>query len=175
MTDVDDTLVARAVAGDSRALGALWERHRGWLAALLTAHASCEDEIDDVLQDVAMAMVRRLREVRSHGAIRAWLRSVAVNRAVDRRRRQSPVSFEPDASPAPKDGSGDRADSVAACLRALPIELREVLVLRAVDGLSQREIATTLEVPETTVETRLVRARRKLRESLERCELRECS
>lgn len=176
MTDVDAKLAARAAGGDRGALGALWERHRAWLAALLTAHLDGPDEIDDVLQDVAMVMVSRLGEVRRHGAIRSWLRSVAINRARDRRRRrQAPLSLEPDARPAPRSGAGDRAAGVAACLRSLPIELREVLLLRAVDGLTQREIAATLEIPETTVETRLVRARRKLRESLERCELRECS
>lgn len=174
MSDPDDILIRRATDGDREALGALWERHRGWLAALLTAHVDGSEEVDDVLQDVAMTMVGRLGEIRSRGAFRAWLRSVAVNRACDRRRRQRPVSLEPDTRPAPQVQVGD-AERVTACLKALPVDLREVLVLRAVDGLSQREIAATLEVPETTVETRLVRARRKLRESLERHELRECS
>ena len=46
-------------------------------------------------------------------------------------------------------------------------QFREPLLLRAVEGMSQREVAELLCVPETTVETRLARARRHLRERLE--------
>ena len=52
--------------------------------------------------------------------------------------------------------------------RGLPSQYSEPLLLRAVRGLSQREIAETLQLPETTVETRLARARRMLRDELDR-------
>ena len=173
MSSFDDNLVVRAQSGDSAAMGALWEQHRRWLAAVLSTHLRSEDEVEDVLQEVAMVMVSRLGEVRSTGNVRSWLRTVAVNRAVDRHRRRVTVAVDPDSCAAP-DPAGDSV-GVERCLKKLPVDLREVLVLRAVDGLSQRQIAAALDVPVTTVETRLVRARKKLREIMERLELRECS
>lgn len=170
----DDSLVTQAQSGDNAAMGALWERHRTWLAAVLATHLRSADEVDDVLQEVAMVMVSRLREIRSAGNVRSWLRTVAVNRAVDRHRRRATVPVDPDVCAAPE-ASDDNSVGVERCLQKLPVDLREVLVLRAVEGLSQRQIAATLEVPVTTVETRLVRARKKLREIMERLELRECS
>ena len=163
----------RAVGGDAMALDALWRAHRRWVAAVLLAHATPAAELEDVLQDVAMSLVRNLGKLEHPGAFRAWLRTVALNTARSAARRRDlrrRVERVPDGRPEglvdPASGRPELAESVADTLdqvARLPSELREPLMLRAVDGLSQREIAAVLGVPETTVETRLARARRLLR------------
>jgi DNA-directed RNA polymerase specialized sigma24 family protein len=63
---------------------------------------------------------------------------------------------------------GEEAHRILDAARSLPEEYSEPLLLRAVQGLSYRAIGQIMELPETTIETRIARARRMLREALER-------
>ena len=74
-----------------------------------------------------------------------------------------------DDSPGPEDAVRDRRElaRVQSEIERLPVRLREALVLVAIDGRSQREAAELLGVSEKTIETRIYRARNRLRESLE--------
>jgi RNA polymerase sigma-70 factor (ECF subfamily) len=132
------------------------------------------------MQDVAVKVVDRIHTLASPSALRPWLRAVAAN-AVRQAARGGAAGAVAGSGEAgwrelggaeladerlPDRGAGPRDEAEAAIARALelPIELREPLVLRALGGLSQKEIAEGLGLPETTVETRLASARRALRE-----------
>ncbi|MCC6670937.1 MAG: sigma-70 family RNA polymerase sigma factor [Planctomycetes bacterium] len=159
------------------ALTALWQAHRRFVAAILLAHAPRGADLDDLLQEVGMVLVRCRGQLRALDAFLPWVRTIARNVAISagRRARRHGALFAKE----PPDGEslGDprqRGDAAAqreeasywlARIQELPDEYREPLVLRSVDGLSQREIAEALGLPETTVETRLARARRMLRAS----------
>lgn len=161
-------------------LEALWHEHRRWVAAVLLAHKPREADLEDLLQEVAMTFVSRVHELRDPGALRGWLRSVALNAArMDARRvrlrrvTQRPLDAGDHDLPDPavvrdRRAAEARAEAQAAldAARDLPEDLREPLLLRCLRGQSQKQIAATLGVPETTVETRLARARRLLRERL---------
>lgn len=161
------------------AVGAQWREHRRWVAAVLLAHMPRHAELEDLLQEVALTLVARGHELREPAALRGWLRTVALNTArMAARRVRLPVVESPDGSgdelPDPAADRRERQRDAAAeaeqalrLTRQLPDPYREALLLRCVDGLSQKQIAETLGVPETTVETRLARARRMLRERLE--------
>ncbi len=169
------------VRQDPATVGALWREHRRWVAAVLLAHMPRESELEDLLQEVAVVLVARVGELRDPGALRPWLRTVAINTARmaarnGRARRERTSALDDGAEPLP-DPASERAvllsdaraevREVLALARALPEEYREPLLLRCVRGLSQKQIAAALELPETTVETRLARARRLLRTRLE--------
>ncbi|MEM7199053.1 MAG: RNA polymerase sigma factor [Planctomycetota bacterium] len=169
----DAVVLERALAGDAAALTALWEAHREWTAAILMAHLPGRVELDDALQEVAVTLVRELPGLRDPQAFRPWLRAIAVNAARshgrrERRERPDALAAEPcdPASAVGRASLADEVDAVLAMVATLPVDLREPLLLRAVDGLSQREIAVALGLPETTVETRLARARRALRQRM---------
>ncbi len=164
-------------------LQAVWHAHRRWVAAVILAHKPREAEVEDLLQDVAMQLVRNAELLRDPTAIKPWLRTVAANVARTAGRRQSVrrrvfASTEADADSTPAspdqsdDGPGGREEGRRAleAARALPEEYREPLLLRAVRGMSYRQIADVLGLPVTTIETRLVRARRMVREAMERDE-----
>jgi RNA polymerase sigma-70 factor (ECF subfamily) len=170
----------RTASHDSATVDAQWREHRRWVAAVLLAHMPRHVELEDLLQDVALTFVARGHELREPAALRGWLRTVALNTArMAARRVRLPVvdtSGEcgdqlPDPAVERRERQRDAAAEAEQALRLtreLPDPYREALLLRCVDGLSQKRIAETLGVPETTVETRLARARRMLRDKLER-------
>lgn len=169
--------------------GALWREHRRWVAAVLLAHKPREAEVEDLLQEVALRLVRHVESggADGEGSVRAWLRTVAVNVARTAGRRQTVrrrvLAGDGSAAGAiERAGDGGVSDPAGAAgldgpiaagrraleaARTLPEQYREVLLLRAVRGLSYKQIADALGVPVTTVETRLVRARRMAREACE--------
>lgn len=166
--------VARALAGDRTALDALWREHRRVIATVLLAHMPRTAELDDLLQEVAVVFVQRLADLRDPARLPGWLRSVAVNvaRTAARRRQARPVAADLDGVDVPDPAVERRVrveeargelQHVLNCALTLPADEREPLLLRALHGWGQRAIAELLDVPETTVESRLARARRALR------------
>lgn len=172
-------LAGGAIAGDADALQALWQAHRRWVAAVLLAHMPRGAELDDLLQEVALSLVRHVHTLKDPAAVKPWLRTIAINaaRTAGRRakvakekvlpfvageaRRQAEVSAGKE-NPA----QSDTGDSALRIAQSLPPEYREPLLLRAVRGMTYRQIADVLGVPMTTVETRIARARRMVKQEL---------
>lgn len=172
-------LAGGAIAGDADAVHALWQAHRRWVAAILLAHKPRELELDDLLQEVAMSLVKNIQTLHDPAAVKPWLRTIAINLARSSGRRQRVVRKTlpilaadaqrtaelNEAAEGPSDDRGRRALELTS---RLPPEYREPLILRAVRGMSYRQIADIMGVPMTTIETRLARARRMLKEEMER-------
>ncbi len=168
-----DAVVVDAVNGDHAAMDALWHEHRRWIAAVLLAHKSAEDQVEDLLQDVAMTIVSKINTLRDTRHVRAWLRTVAVNaaRASARSRRARPRLAPLAVDPAGPDrlGNGsvavdDEARHLMTLAARLPNTYREPLLLRAVHGMRGRQIAEIMNLSAATVETRIARGRRMLRD-----------
>jgi RNA polymerase sigma-70 factor (ECF subfamily) len=125
-------------------------------------------------QDIAQeAMLRALRYFHAFRGEQAkpWLLRIVRNAWTDHRARQRPqdrpldeAEDRPADTPDPEQASlaGDRRRRIAAALAALPLEMREVVVLREIDGLAYKEIAAVLDLPIGTVMSRLARARDRL-------------
>lgn len=162
-------LVRRAIAGNRDALAQLWTQTRRFVAAVLVAAGAREPGLQDAVQDTAYGLTRGIGSLRDPEAFRPWLRSLALNalRSARRRPALAPLAGEP-AAPAGDPSAAEEVAQLHRALADLPADYREALVLRAVEGLSQAAIAQTLGVPETTVESRLARARRLLRGLLSR-------
>jgi len=180
----DESLIADAIRGDPDALRAAWQAHRRWVAAVVLAHAPRGHDVEDVLQDIAMTFVRTIHRLRDPGAFKPWLRTVAINAAraagrstTVRKRVMSDLRHAETARPDAEDDQApeqveqrERAERVMRLARELPAGYREPLLLRAVRGLSYRQIAEITSLPETTIETRIARGRRMLRELTEKAE-----
>lgn len=168
MTNDAADLVRRAIAGNTAARAELWRRYRSAVAAVALAYRP-RVELEDLVQETALAWVRALGSLRDPERFEPWLLQIARNvaRSGARRQRSSVITTiaNPDTLAALPPREHD--ESIAEALATLPEEYREPLLLKSVEGLSQRRIAELLGLPETTIETRLVRARRMLRERLE--------
>lgn len=121
-------------------------------------------------------MVAHSGEVRDPSTFKAWLRTVAVNaaRLAARKgalRQHEALDHSPEPATSPRErqvlGREDDTLRVAELALELPDTYREPLLLKAVQGLSYRQIGQILGLPETTIETRIARGRRMLRELAE--------
>ena len=180
-------LIERARSGEARAQQYLWRSHRRWVAAIVLAHRPRAIEVEDLMQDVAVKFVSRIETLRDVEAFRPWLRQIVINicRGAARSHRPTlqlaedqrsddggPLQRRP-GGPAATGASPDRlaarrdsADRLLNQVMTLPAEYREPLLLRAIQGLTHQQIGEILDLPVTTVETRLARARRMLREEI---------
>ena len=163
-------MVVDAMTGNRAAMDALWHEHRRWIAAVLLAHKSPEDQVEDLLQEVAMTIVAKINTLREARYVRAWLRTVAINaaRASARARRArpklAPLAVDPLGPDAVSAAVDDEARRLMKLSERLADTYREPLMLRAIHGMRGRHIAEILDLSEATVETRIARARRMLRE-----------
>ncbi len=168
---VQTRLFERATGGDRDAIEQVWRQNRRWIAAVLAAHAPRGCDVDDLLQEVAAVFITKARHLRDAASLRGWLRTVAVNEArmaardkkIEQRSLRSIVEVAVGRKGVMPVTSED-ARATLELLSKLPALYAEPLMLQAAQGLSQRQIAELLDVPETTIETRLARARRMLRQ-----------
>lgn len=170
LADVDDaTLVARAGAGDTAALGDLYDRHARALFAFLARVASFDEAEDLVHTTFLRVSASASRFDPTKGEARAWLFGIAANLAQERRRalvRKARAFLRATTEPSSAAGEGARND-VARALETLSEAKRVVVVLAEVEGFSCQEIADMLSIPVGTVWTRLHHARIELRAFLE--------
>lgn len=178
--DDDATLVARTLGGDRRAYGLVMARHRLPLYRLIVAQTGDADDAADLLQETFVAAHGALHRFDPARSLRAWLSRIAINKCRDWRRRRYVRRLitgdfgSDDVARVPDDGQPldagvierDRLARTMRAIDALPVKLREPLLLCAVEGLSQMEAAEALGTTAKTIETRVRRAREALRANL---------
>jgi RNA polymerase sigma-70 factor, ECF subfamily len=131
-------------------------------------------EAEDVVQESYVKAYRALVEGRFEGraALSTWLYRIVTRTAIDHKRGRGRREIYSDVVPEASFDGSNAADSLIALreleglLAELPEEQSSALVLQALEGLSNREIAEILECSEGAVEQRLVRARAALREKV---------
>ncbi len=173
----DRELATLAHAGQQSAYRELLRRYKAPVFRLIRANIGDTDEAMDLTQESFVAGFAALGRYDAERPFRIWIARIALNKCRDWARRRAVRSFfaralpldsahdvasdgpPPDAEAA---GRAELARVRAAMLRLAP-NLREILVLRGVEELSQTETAELLQISEKTVETRLYRARAKLK------------
>jgi RNA polymerase sigma-70 factor (ECF subfamily) len=149
--------------------------HSGLLYRIAFSVLRNPAEAEDVVQEVFLRVLQRQRELCAIAEVRPWLVRVALNLALDRRRRVRPDQMD-DAFAAgiastslPADQALAEAGRVRRVLNAmerLPAKEREALLLSAMEDLDTAEIAAVLGRSESSVRSLLFRARSRLRDRL---------
>lgn len=180
----DGDLARAALAGppaaSQAAYRALMDRHRATAFRLARHHCGDDDAALDVTQQSFISAFAALRRYDPQRPFAHWLARIVLNKCRDRARRDKVRRFlrlarsiedaYDVAAPAP-DPERQTADRQAlsrtlSAVAELPAKLKDVLVLRTIEDMTQAETAALLGISEKAVETRLYRARVKLSEIL---------
>jgi RNA polymerase sigma-70 factor (ECF subfamily) len=156
-------------------LTSLVRDHSGLLYRVAFSVLRNPAEAEDVVQDVFLRVLQRQRELPGIIDIRPWLVRIALNLALDRRRRIRPGQMDESfavglvATDLPADerlAESGRVLRVLAALERLPAKERKALLLSAMDDLSTAEIAAALSKSESSIRSLLFRGRTRLRDRL---------
>lgn len=179
----DGELAALSSAGRQAAFAEIVRRHSQAVFRLVRSYVGDADEALDLSQDTFVAAHKALARYDSERSMRTWLSTIALNKCRDWGRKRTvrrlflfagPIDGEAkailDDQVAVDDAVAEREElaRVERAIAELPNALKETLVLRTIEGLSQSETAAALSISEKAVETRLYRARTKLLEKLHR-------
>jgi len=162
--------IKRAQQGDRDALGFLYTRYADDIHRYVRSIVCNQHEAEDVTQQVFAKLIRVIGKYEERQVpFLAWMLRVARNMAIDHMRRQRMIPVEEVRTT--DEGSGDPAGGrpmrdLQEALSSLPIDQREVLVLRHFAGLSPTEIATRTGRSEGSIHGLHHRGRRALRAEL---------
>lgn len=177
----DGALVSQARAGSKRAFSQLVEHETGRLLALATRMLSSPSQAEDVVQDSLASVWLTRHRLDPDKPIAPYLTTVVLNRCRDRLRRRRVAGFFgfmgsdelytiADEHPGPEALAVSREELSLALaeIARMPVRLREALVLVSIEGRSQAEAADLLGTTEKAIETRVYRARNRLKERFEK-------
>ena len=168
----ESALVLAAQKHDKEALQQLLIRNWSWLKGLVYSILGDADEVDDALQDICVRVIDKIDSLREPERFRPWLAVLARRQALRHRqrkaRRPGPIN-EKIAKLQPDDKAQQLFDKVEQeeqfrqvlqAVQELPEKYRQVFMLAYSGDLTYGNIAEILDIPVTTVQIRLVRARR---------------
>ncbi len=161
------TLVERAQEGDREAFGELSRLYAPLVTGAVLSRVGRFQEAEDLVQETFLRALTQIRRLSDPERVGAWLFGIAVN-VVREHRRAAPAPALPPA-PAPAEPAVD-PESLRGCLEALPEGLREIFILRHIQNLSYKALGEIRNATVTSVGERLWKARKLLRECLERKE-----
>jgi RNA polymerase sigma-70 factor (ECF subfamily) len=184
----DEVIVERALTGDAEAFGELVRRWERRIFALTYGMLGREEDARDATQETFLAAFRNLRGFRGEAKVSSWLHRIAVNQCISRQRRakvrsesaldeeheNDAASFATPLSESPMRVVEGRQETLAVrrAINSLPVELRQVLVMKEFEELTFREIADVLDLPLSTVKSRLYTALKQLQMRLQKFESR---
>ena len=184
---VERTLIDGVARREAAAFEALMRAHNSQLFRVARGILGSDSEAEDALQDAYLDVFRHASSFRGESSLATWLTRIVINHALMRLRRQkSDRVIVPFASEGRTDAEiGEMPDrrseappatafrqEVRALLERrideLPVAFRTVFIMRDVNEMSVEDTAAALGIPSSTVRTRLMRARARLREALAR-------
>jgi RNA polymerase sigma-70 factor (ECF subfamily) len=188
MPDFDNTeLLARLKAGDQSAYAKLVEDNASAIYRLALRMMGNEADAEDVLQETFLSAFKSIDRFEGRSSLSTWLYRIASNAALMRLRRNEPEQVSVDEPVERDDGEmmprqffdfcclpeedllrEEAREQMKQAIDDLPPTLRSVFVLRDIEGLSTAETAEALDLSESAVKSRLMRARLKLRDELSR-------
>ena len=184
----DEKLVALDVSKDTDAFGEIVKRWERKIFALCFGMLGREDDARDAAQETFIAAYRNIGNFRGEAKVSSWLHRIAVNQCISRQRRSkvrsesaleeehqtNAGSFATPLSHSPAHVVEGREETAAVrrAINSLPVELRQVVVMKEFEELTFREIAEALDLPLSTVKSRLYTALKQLQMRLQKFESR---
>ncbi|MBU2527784.1 RNA polymerase sigma factor [bacterium] len=161
--------IERLKKGDEDAYREFMALYKNAVYRIIHSFSGMAPEIDDIAQDVFIAVFRKIHKFRGNSSLSTWLYRVTINKCKDylRKRRTDTVElsdsmFSPGADVPETLLNEARARNLLA---QLPEKFRSVVILREIEAMSYDDIARTLKIPLGRVKIMLFRARKKMKEA----------
>ena len=180
----DEQLVEYSIAGDADAFGEIARRWERKIFGLCYGMLGGEADAKDATQETFLAAYKSIGRFRGDSKVSSWLHRIAVNQCLNTKRRAKTRSEDflndetdeesrvflapPHQSPGKIAEKGERLRLVRNAVDSLPADLRLVIVMKEFEEMTFQEIAEALELPLSTVKSRLYTALKQLRRKLER-------
>lgn len=167
-TAADTLLADKAAAGDKAAMKEIYALHVRYLTAVCSRYVVNTEDAKDILQDAFVKIFGSIARFTpsAEGSLRSWMTRITVNEALQFIRRKQCIDFTdlPDddnspAEPPPPDCDALGADIIYDEIRRLPDGYRTIFNLFAIEGLSHKEIASTLGITPSTSASQFHRAK----------------
>jgi RNA polymerase sigma factor (sigma-70 family) len=174
----DYELLNAVLRKEQAAEEALYQKFSPRMLAVCYRYAKSREDAEDMLQEGFIKVFHQLSDFRKEGSLEGWIRRLMVHTCINILKRNKKFNEQVDISmaenlisPAAYIPSIIHAKQIVECIRSLPVGYRTVLNLYAIEGYSHREIATMLEIEESTSRSQYVRARALLEKILEHHDL----
>lgn len=182
--DKETKLIEAVLEGDGNAFRGLVETYQGRIYNIVYGMVHNRDDAQELTQDSFIKAYKKLNTFNLGTKFYTWLCRIAVNTTIDflrKNKNKQTMSFEEGIAVQDSSGVSDMhyesnpeqqamkeetRQQIIAAVDELPEEQRKILILKELDGLSYKEIADVLEIPQGTVMSRLYYARKKLQEIL---------
>ena len=180
----DEQLVELAISDNPNAFGEIVKRWERKIFALCFGMLSREEEAKDAAQETFIAAYRNLKNFRGDAKVSSWLHRIAVNQCLTTMRRaksrsESLLDDEDQAAekvfiapsrqmPSRTTEQNERLHFVRQAVQSLPVDLRQIIVMKEFEEMTFQEISDVLDLPLSTVKSRLYTALKQLRMKLER-------
>jgi RNA polymerase sigma-70 factor (ECF subfamily) len=180
----DEQLVELAISENPYAFGEIVKRWERKIFALCFGMLAREEEAKDAAQETFISAYRNLKNFRGDAKVSSWLHRIAVNQCLTmmRRTKTRSESFLDDEqsadekvfvaplnqTPARMLEQNERLEIVRQAVGSLPVDLRQIIVMKEFEEMTFQEISEILELPLSTVKSRLYTALKQLRMKLER-------
>ncbi len=184
ISSVNSGLIKKARRGDGRAFSMLIENHERFVFNVVYRITGNAEDARDVSQEAFIKAFKNFESYDESSAFSTWLYRIAVNTAIDfirRRKKENSISFEDyivdeknqkgDSGIEEKVISKEGVKNIISAVNMLDDEFKTVIVLRDMEGMDYKEISDITGLPLGTVKSRLSRGRGKLRQMIEKFNL----
>jgi len=178
MEEKEELLVKRAKRGDVSAFSELVRRYERYVLNLVYRTLGRSEDAEDIAQEAFVKAFLNIKKFKEESKFSTWLSKIVINLCMDKIREKANKEENleegvwltiPQSSYYSPEETVERLEiqeGIKKAVMSLPEELRIVFVLREFEDLSYQEISEMLDIPIGTVESRLYRARMKLRSLL---------
>ncbi len=153
----------------------IWDSYHNNLLLFIKKRVADHSTAEDILQDVFIKILSNIKSLKDNSKIKSWLYQITRNTIIDhyrsnRKLQELPLSL---AQREEEREEGKEEDEIGRCMlpmiNQLPEKYRDALLLSEIKGLSQKEVATTLNISYPNAKIRVQRGRKMLKASLTDC------
>ncbi|MBC7189746.1 sigma-70 family RNA polymerase sigma factor [Candidatus Aerophobetes bacterium] len=185
----DSVLLEKSKKGDEESFRKLVEKYQSKVYSIAFAMVKNKTEAEDIMQDIFIKVYRSLGNFKGKSKFYTWLYRITINTCINHLNHNKKTNTISLSSPENREKYQDQIiktslfledskspfeilqnreleEKIKLAIESLPLELKQVFLLREIDDLSYKEMAKILNCSEGTIKSRLFRARDKLREKI---------